>query len=280
MESNDLAIIIPHLGQEALYRVLSSLTLQNDRSFTVYGFFQHGETEVKALFEDYAEHLDLVLCGVDAYPAEDAPLSELAAFFLKPLGGERLVTFSDGGTIYDRHCVRQLHAAEAGTPDCNLFRWNKCPGTMTFRSFVRKMLLGEKDIPLSELIVRRQAFERFIAASDYFSLRQVLADLTVAGGILSVKAPVGHPDTPVYETQEQVKIAREHCSVVEWAETHFAENWPLGRWSSLMRSADLFTNLIPWVPKEEARERYLALRLARESPGLAKLAFLLNSWGL
>ena len=47
-----------------------------------------------------------------------------------------------------------------------------------------------------------------------------------------------------------------------------------------MRSADLFTNLIPWVPKEEARERYLALRLARESPGLAKLAFLLNSWGL
>lgn len=280
MESNDLAIIIPHLGQEALYRVLSSLTLQSDKRFTVYGFFQHGETEVKALFEDYADHLDLVLCGVDAYPAGDAAISELAAFFLKPLGGEHLVTFSDGGTIYDRHCVRQLHATALASPDCDLFRWNKCSGTMSFRTFVRGHLLGEKDIPLSELVVRRQAFERFVAASDYFSLRQVLADLAAAGGILSVKAPVGHPDTPVYETQEQVNIARERCSVVEWAEVHFAGSWPVGRWISLMRSADLFTNLIPWVSKEEARERYLALRLAQDSPGLARLAFMLNSWGL
>lgn len=280
MESNDLAIIIPHLGQDALYRVLSSLTLQSDKRFTVYGFFQRGETQVKALFEDYAEHLDLVLCGVDAYPAEDAPIAELASFFLKPLGGERLLTFSDGGTIYDRHCVRQLHAAESGSPECDLFRWDKGSGTMSFRAVVRGYLLGEKDIPLSELVVRRPVFERRVAASDYFSLRQVLADLSAGGGILSVKAPLQHPDTLVYEMPEQVKIARERCSVVEWAEVRFADNWPVGRWPSLLRSADLFTNLIPWEPKEQARERYLALRLAQDSPGLAKLAFMLNSWGL
>ena len=280
MESNDLAIIIPHLGQEALYRVLSSLTLQSDKRFTVYGFFQRGETAVKALFEDYADHLDLVLCGVDAYPAEDAAISDFVAFFMKPLGGERLVTFSDGGSIYDRHCVRQLHAAAQASPDCDLFRWARSSGKISFRTFVRGYLLGEKDLPLSELIVRRQAFERFVAASDYFSLRQVMADLAVYGGILPVKATVGHPDVPVYEMPEQVRIARERCSVVEWAEVRFADSWPVGRWISLMRSADLFTNLIPWVPKEEARERYLALRLAQESPGLARLAFMLNSWGL
>lgn len=280
MENNDLAIIIPHLGQDALYRVLSSLTLQSDKRFAVYGFFLRGETQIKALFEDYAEHLDLVLCETDSYPAEDAPIAELASFFLKPLAGERLVTFSDGGSIYDRHCVRELHAAEARTPDCDLFRWQGKTGRVSFRSFIRDCVLGEKDIPLSELVVRRHSFEKNVAASDYFSLRQPLADLASADGLTGLKAPVSHPEKPVGGTKEQVRIAEERCSVVEWAETHFAGRWPIGRWGSLMRSADLFTNLIPWVPKEEARERYLALQLAREAPGLAKLAFTLNSWGL
>ena len=280
MENNDLAIIIPHLGQEALYRVLSSLTLQSDRRFTVYGFFLKEETAVKSLFEDYAEPLDLVLCEVDAFPSEESSIAEFVRFFLKPLGGERLVTFSDGGTLYDRHCVRQLHALVDEAPDCDLFRWQKNGGRMPFRKFVRDVILGEKDIPLSELVLRRQAFERFVAASDYFSLRQVLADLAAADGILSLKASVGHPDKPIFDMKEQVHIAEDRCSVVEWAEAHFADRWPLGRWSSLMRSADLFTNLIPWVPKEQARDRYLVLRLAQEAPGLAKLAFTLNSWGL
>lgn len=280
MENNDLAIIIPHLGQEALYRVLSSLTLQSDKRFTVYGFFRRGETQVKALYEDYAEQLDLVPCGVEDYPPEETPLSGMSAFFLQPLAGERLVTFSDGGSLYDRHCVRRLHAAVAATPESDLFRWQKDGRDLSFRTFVRRHLLGEKDLPLSELVVRRQAFERLVAASDYFSLTQVLADLAAPGGIVAVKAPVDHPREPVQGTKEQVLLAQERCSVVEWAEAHFAGNWPVGRWSSLMRSADLFTNLIPWEPKEQARERYLALRLAQDSPGLAKLAFMLNSWGL
>lgn len=280
MENNDLAIIIPHLGQDALYRVLSSLTLQSDKRFAVYGFFHSDEPQIKTLFEDYAEHLDLVLCESDAYPAEDAPIAELVSFFLRPLAGERFVTFSDGGSIYDRHCVRQLHAVEGQAPDSDLFRWRNKAERVSFRGFLRDCVLGEKDIPLSELVFRRPTLERYVAASDYFSLRQMQADIAAAGGIVGVKAPVSHPEQPVGGTKQQVRIAEERCSVVEWAEVHFAGRWPVGRWSSLMRSADLFTNLIPWVPKEEARERYMGLQLAREAPGLAKLAFMLNSWGL
>lgn len=280
MENNDLAIIIPHLGQDALYRVLSSLTLQSDKRFAVYGFFLRGEEQTKALFEDYAEHLDLVLCESDAYPAEDAPLPELVSFFLKPLGGERFVTFSDGDSVYDRHCVEQLHATVAEAPDCDLFCWQKKSGRVPFRTYLRDYILGEAEVPLSELVVRRQAFEKNVMASDYFSLIQALADLAAVDGMARVRAAVEHPGAHFGNTKEQVKKAEERCSVVEWAESHFFDNWPLGRWRSLMRSADLFTNLIPWVPKEQARDRYLALRLAQEAPGLAKIAFLLNSWGL
>lgn len=280
MESKDLAIIIPHLGQEALYRVLSSLTLQNDRRFTVYGFFLSGETQVRTLFEDYAEHLDLMLCESEAFPEEHAPLSEVVDFFLKPLGGESFIAFSDGGSIYNRQCVRLFHDAEALAPDCDLFRWHGRGGRMPFRRFVQESILGERDIPLSELVVRREPFERFVAATDYFSIKQLMADLAAADGIVSVNAPIEHPERAVHETKDPVALARERCSVVEWAESRFSHQWPVGRWCSLIRSADMFTNLIPWVTKEEARERYLALRLAQDSPGLAKLAFMLNSWGL
>lgn len=280
MENNDLAIIIPHLGQDALYRVLSSLTLQSDKRFVVYGFYRRGEEDVKTLFEDYTEHLDLVPCEAESYPDPDAPIEELVAFFLQFLAGERLVTFSDGASLYDRHCVRLLHAQEAVMPDCDLFRWEKKGGRIPFRSYLRDSVLGEKDFPLSELVMRRRPFEMRVSESGYFSLRQVLADLAAADGVTTIKAPVSHSGEPVGGAQDPLKLAEERCSIVEWAEERFAGEWPLGRWTSLMKSADLFTNLIPWVPKEQARERFMALRIAREAPGMARLAFTVNSWGL
>ena len=200
MENNDLAIILPHLGQDALYRVLSSLTLQSDRRFTVYGFCLRGETAVKALFEDYAEPLDLFVCEVDAFPALDAPLPELARFFLAPLAGERFVTFSDGEAIYDRDCVQAFHERSGQYGTADLLRWNRsclAPRLRTFRSFCRRHLLGEKPLPVSQLIVRRQSLERLLSESSFFSYRQLLAELA-RGGMARVHARVTPP--PPQET--------------------------------------------------------------------------------
>lgn len=283
MDNNDLAIIIPHLGQEALYRVLSSLTLQSDKRFAIYGFCLRSEPGIKALFEDYAEQIDLIICEVDGYPAADEPPADRVSFFLRPLGNERFVSFSDGEAIYDRDCIRAFHDRIRRNDAADLFRWEKnCCGAarLSFGRYFRRFILGEKDLPLSQVIARKAALERIFSANEYFSLRQVAAELAATGGLVRIPAEVRHPEERQPDTDALVQAAADRCSVIEWAEERFERAWPVGRWQSLNRSADLFTNLVPWVSKEEARKRFMALKMAEKAPGLARTAFLLNSWGL
>lgn len=283
MDNNDLAIIIPHLGQEALYRVLSSLTLQSDKRFAIYGFCLRSEPGIKALFEDYAEQTDLIICEVDAYPGADEPLADRVSFFLRPLGGERFVTFSDGEAIYGRDCVRAFHERILRSDTADLFRWEKkrfgC-ARLPFGRYFQRYILGGKDLPLSQVIARRTTLERCFSENEYFSPRQVVAELAAADGLVRIPVAVVHPEDRTPDTEARVQDAADRCSVIEWAEERFERTWPVGRWRSLNRTADLFTNLVPWVSKEEARKRFMALKMSEKAPGLARTAFVLNSWGL
>lgn len=278
MENNDLAIILPHLGQDALYRVLSSLTLQSDKRFAVYGFYLAGETGVRALLDDYADHLDLVPCEVEAYPSADAPFSEQALFFLGRLGGERFVTFSDGSTLYDRDCVRAFHARAWAADAGEIFRWRtggSVPSVCSYARFARTILLGRGVLPSASVVFRRSALEYHLAERDYFSIYQLLTDLVYPMGLFGLDARVS-----VGREQEHLPVA-EHCSVIEWAEERFGGHIPVPRIVRLWRAADIFTDLVPGVPMEEIRQRYLSLRMAQGKwRPVAAVVFVLSSWGL
>lgn len=271
MENNDLAIIIPHLGQEALYRVLSSLTLQSDSRFAVYGFYLRGEDAIRSLFEDYAEQLDLILCEAEAFPAAEEPFSAQLAFYLGRLGQERFVTFSDGETLYGRDCVAAFHGRSCREEVGSIFRWGS--GNCSFRRFIKRVLLGHEAIAGPDVIFRRTALERHVGDNDYFSRYQILADLACPDGIIGLNARVelSKPAAGMKNTDQ--------CSVLEWADERFEGTWPLSRRSVLWRMAGRFTDMVPDVPKEEIRRRFTALRIAQES-GLASLVYTLNSWGL
>lgn len=285
MENHDLAIIIPRAGKEALYRILSSLTLQSDKRFAVYGFFLRDDPVMQALYDDYADSLDLVECPVDAFPGADAGLGEGISFYLDRIGGEKFVTFSDGYCLYDRDAVQAFHDAAWKAGGVDLFCWRVqrrgsrfCP----FRRFFRAEILGRPwGLPGGAWVLRRTSLEGQVVPADFFSRSQVLTELASQGGILRLDARVSPWQTPPQPEVSRQDRQQERCSLVEWAEARFPDmQWPVGILRSLSRTADLFSDLAPETPVPQIRERFMALKMAERSPFLAKAFFFQSSRGL
>lgn len=282
MENHDLAIIIPDTGKEALYRILSSLTLQADKRFAVYGFRHSDDAALQALYEDYADSLDLVECPVDDWPGAEAPFGEQIRFYLERLGGEKFVTFSDGQTLYDRDAVQCFHRQAWKAEKVDLFCWRMrgrgdraCP----FRRFFADEVLGRPwALPGGAWVMRRSALEERVLPADFFSSSQVLTELASSDGVIRLDARIS---APLHQKGSRHDRQLDRCSLIEWAETRFPDGqWPLGRMRSLSRAADIFSDLAPQTPVPQIRERFLALKMSVRSPFLAKCCFFLSTRGL
>ena len=286
MENHDLAIIIPGVGKEALYRILSSLTLQSDKRFAVYGFILRGDSEGKALYEDYADHLDLILTEVDAWPdGEQDGFAGRTDFYLSRTGGEKFVTFSDGETLYGRDCVRSFHAEAWRREGMDLFCWRtrkRGARICSFRRFFLSEVLGNPwPVPGGAWVLRRASLQRVLGEIDVFSNAQVLTDLASGGGLVRLEERVGGGKPAGKDLEARLETRQERCSLIEWAEERFPDGqWPVGRMRSLARAADCFSNLTPDIPLGKIRERYMALRMAGSAPLAAKVFFFFSTRGL
>lgn len=279
MENHDLAIIIPRAEKESLYRVLSSLTLQSDKRFAVYGFYLRGDAGAKALYEDYADSMDVIPCEVDAWPSAEASFGERMSFYFGRLGDECFVTLSDGETAYGRDCIRDFHADAWHRDDVDLFCWRthrRGRRSCSFRRFFLDEVLGTPwQLPAGAWVLRRIPLEQRIAAGDYFSATQVLLELAQTGGIVRMESLVSG------EAPMALPAAAERCSLIEWAEERFpGAAWPLCRKRSLYLAADLFSDMAPSRPLKEIRERFLQLKMAQGREAFARFCFFLSTRGL
>ena len=165
---SDLAIVLPCLPEqgEVLYRVLASLSLQNDRRFIVYAFFQEGDEAMRSLLEDHAAGgLDILLRPVPAVP-ELTPQS--CPFFAAQLKDEAFVTFSDGKTLYEADCIHAFQQRTTAHQRIDQFNWRYAPKpepriSTRWRHTIR-ILLGWEQLPLCARVFRLSELEKLLAA--------------------------------------------------------------------------------------------------------------------
>lgn len=171
---SDLAIVIPCAAAQsgAVYRVLASLSLQADRRFVVYAFFEEGDAEMRALLEDYSDGgLDLLLRPVPALPGAEMSKKERCTFFARQLRDETFVSFSDGVTLYGPECIGAFHKVAAGRRHyVRQYNWNYVsapqPHLTTCWWHSLRMKLGWEELPLSARVFRMEEMEGVLAEDE------------------------------------------------------------------------------------------------------------------
>jgi len=172
--SADLAIVLPcRPGQEdAVYRVIASLSLQTDRRFVIYAFFEEGDGAMRALLEDHAEGgIDLLLRPVPILPDPAlSPLPERCRFYAGSLRRESFVNFSDGRTLYNPDCIRAFQKRLAGHRRVEEFHWRfslrPAPKLSGCARQSLRVLLGWEQLPLCAKVFRLSELERLLTEED------------------------------------------------------------------------------------------------------------------
>lgn len=168
-----LALVVPCPAAQldSVYRVLASLSLQDDRRFVVYAFFEEGDTAMRNLLEDHADGgLDLLLRPVPALPGEDLPLQERCDFYVRQLRDETFVSFSDGKTLYGPGCIAAFHKKAGGKRVLSQFNWQFTAQpqprlTTCWRHSVR-VLLGWEQLPLCARVFRMEELDRLLSEDE------------------------------------------------------------------------------------------------------------------